>query len=293
MSWGRIDDRMPEHPKWSALERQTDARTWANALAVWTCVLCYANRNETDGEIEAHVLARLTPLGRDALKAADAMVEARLMTRTEHGYALANFTEYNPSRAKKEAEREADRSRKSAGGKASVASRRQPESGKLPGGIRPESDRIPEHPARPGPTRGGEEPPPPPIEPEPVTFRDEIATRWARSYELARGYIPAKADDTATRELATAIEANVAKRGGDRIALLEAILAAYWRDEWPRVHANRASVRNLLGQFDRLLALVADPPKPAEPPKPLTPEEAVAAARARAEAHNRKLRGVA
>lgn len=132
MSWGRVDDRMPEHPKWAALEREHGPRVWADAMAVWAVVLCYANRNETDGAIEETLLARSTPLGRGAVKAAEAMVSVRLMDRTEHGFRLHDFLSYNPSAEKKKAERAADSARKAAS-----------KSAPSPTGIRPESERSP------------------------------------------------------------------------------------------------------------------------------------------------------
>ena len=132
MSWGRIDDRMPEHPKWTALERQFGSKVWAEAMAVWSVVLCYANRNETDGAIEETLLARITPLGRGALKAADAMCEVRLMDRTEHGFRLHDFLAYNPSAEKKKADRLADAARKVT-----------PKPATVPDGLRPDSERSP------------------------------------------------------------------------------------------------------------------------------------------------------
>lgn len=111
MSWGRVDDTMPEHRKWAALEEQFGARTWADAMAVWLCVLCHANRNETDGEIPTSQLVRLTPLGKGATKAADAMVAVGLMRRTESGYAIHDFTDYNPSKRDREEKRKADAER--------------------------------------------------------------------------------------------------------------------------------------------------------------------------------------
>jgi hypothetical protein len=155
MSWGKVDDRLPEHPKWVALERSEGPRMWADALATWVVVLCYANRNETDGFIDEAVLARISPIGRASLKAAAAMVDAGLMTKEATGFRLHGFGDYNPLRAEKEAVRAADRARKNQGV--------QPESARNPTGVQPDSEptrartRARAHPrpvpAPPGPSR--------------------------------------------------------------------------------------------------------------------------------------------
>lgn len=112
MSWGRIDDRMPEHRKWAAIEEAHGARVWADAMALWLCVLCHANRNETDGEIPRVTLSRLTPIDpKSAIRAADAMCEVGLMSKIDNGYRLHDFTSYNPSRAEKESARAAEAER--------------------------------------------------------------------------------------------------------------------------------------------------------------------------------------
>lgn len=152
MSWGKIDDRLPEHPKWMELERKVSPRVWANALATWVVVLCYANRNETDGEIESTLLARISPIGRDALAAADALVDVRLMEKTEHGYRLHDFTEYNPSKAKKVADRKADANRKSGPKPLKAPNGIRTESERTTSGFQEPANRIPDTPARPGPT---------------------------------------------------------------------------------------------------------------------------------------------
>lgn len=140
MSWGRVDDKLVEHPKWVRLEREFGGRTWADALAIWTWVLCYTSRNETDGGIDATVLARATPIGRAAIKTADAMVAVGLMDREGPLYILHDFTEYNPSRAELQAKRQADSERKK--GKHTAS-----ESDRIPTGIQAEPQRIPEPPA--------------------------------------------------------------------------------------------------------------------------------------------------
>lgn len=113
MSWGRVDDNMPEHPKWVALEEEHGARVWADAMALWLCVSCYANRNDTDGAIRASVLKRLCPLSeRAAMRAAEAMVSVELLDRIDGGFRIHNFLEYNDSAERKRLKRAADAARK-------------------------------------------------------------------------------------------------------------------------------------------------------------------------------------
>jgi len=110
MSWGRVDDGMLEHRKWVQLEER-GARVWADCLAVWVACLGYAARQATDGHVPSAWLIRATPLGRAALKSADALVEVGLFERHDDGYVMHDFLEYNESRAERNARREATAAR--------------------------------------------------------------------------------------------------------------------------------------------------------------------------------------
>ena len=100
MSWFRVDDGFPEHPKLAALEG--DPVLWAKALALWVAGNCYATRNRTDGEIARARVARLVPF-RDAVKVAEQLVACGLWEDRGSYFLVHNFLEYNASRAEREA----------------------------------------------------------------------------------------------------------------------------------------------------------------------------------------------
>lgn len=95
MTWVRVDDQMPEHPKWERLEESPER--WARAMSVWVAACCYCSRQLTDGLITRARLSRLTPLGPKAIQAADDLVEARLWERDGDEYRVHDYTHYNPS----------------------------------------------------------------------------------------------------------------------------------------------------------------------------------------------------
>lgn len=111
MSWGRLDDGMLEHRKWLAIEAGHGPRVWADCLAVWTAALLYAHRAKTDGHVPSAWLARGTPLGRVAIKAADVLVEAGLFDVAEDGYEIHDFADYSLSKAERDRRAEATRDR--------------------------------------------------------------------------------------------------------------------------------------------------------------------------------------
>lgn len=91
MAWVRIDDRFDEHPKIAALE--------AAAVQAFIFGLCYCNRNLTDGFIPRAIGARFQ---RRAVKALEA---GGLWERTDTGWRLHDYLEYQPSRQEVERER--------------------------------------------------------------------------------------------------------------------------------------------------------------------------------------------
>jgi len=102
MTWVRIDEGFPEHPKVIA----------AGPIASWlhVCALAYCNRQLTDGVITTAVLARLSDGRRNTAHAA-ALVEAGLWEVIDGGWLIHDFLHYQPSRAKVESERAAARER--------------------------------------------------------------------------------------------------------------------------------------------------------------------------------------
>lgn len=98
MTWVKIDDAMPEHPKVVGL---SDA-----AFRVHISAICYAARNETDGRVSAGAVRQFRWQRR-----VRELVEARLWDPTEDGFAIHDYLDYNPSREQVAAERKASRKR--------------------------------------------------------------------------------------------------------------------------------------------------------------------------------------
>lgn len=87
MTWVRLDDLMPDHPKVAPLSNR--------AFRVHIHGLCYSARALTDGYIPAIIAHRLCPGGR---RAADELVEAGIWARIGDGYEIHDFSEYQQSR---------------------------------------------------------------------------------------------------------------------------------------------------------------------------------------------------
>ncbi len=109
MTWVRVDDQFPDHPKIAA----------AGPLAGWlhVCGLCYCNRNLTDGFIPRTVAHRLTSFDHIGIETGgdgetfavgdDASCEWMAQVLCEHGiwkevaggYAIHDYLEYQLSKA--------------------------------------------------------------------------------------------------------------------------------------------------------------------------------------------------
>ena len=90
MPWVRLDDSMPDDPRYIDL---SDA-----ALALHVRGLCYANRHLTDGAIPAGALARLgTP---EAARELEQSKPHPRWVRTETGWQIQDFHETQPTREK-------------------------------------------------------------------------------------------------------------------------------------------------------------------------------------------------
>lgn len=104
MSWAKIDDRANENRK--LLE------AGAEACWLWTCGLMYANRQQArDGFIPELALGILYPFKSQPKKLAARLVEAGLWVRTEKGYQIHQYHQWNPTAEAVEAERAAGRAR--------------------------------------------------------------------------------------------------------------------------------------------------------------------------------------
>lgn len=88
MSWVKIDDRLPEHPKFFA----TSCRD--RALNLYIIALCYCSRNLTDGVVPKAVMHE----GRGAKRVCESMVAAGLFTENSTSYVVKDYLEWNRSK---------------------------------------------------------------------------------------------------------------------------------------------------------------------------------------------------
>lgn len=90
MTWVRIDDGAPEHPKQIAVG--------APAAWLWVCGLCYCNRQKkSTGFIPAAKVALLYPFARPGAEAlAEKLVAAGLWEKADGGYQVHDYVEYQP-----------------------------------------------------------------------------------------------------------------------------------------------------------------------------------------------------
>jgi hypothetical protein len=102
VSWLKVDDGYPDHPKIHAL--RADA---AVGMALDTAGKCYASRHRTDGLVPAIVVPRLVLGLRRPLAIAERLVEVGLWEREGEDYRIHDYLDYNPSRADLESRREA------------------------------------------------------------------------------------------------------------------------------------------------------------------------------------------
>lgn len=266
MSWFRVDDSFPAHPKLEALGSGAEH---AYAVAMWTLMGADSSARGTDGAVSRARLGRVLPWPARVLDRASAdLVRVGLWIATEDGWQFHDWTHYQPTKEQREKERAATRERQRAWkekrrvGNASGNAVTDAVSNTVSDGVDNTA------PSRPVPSRpnGGEAPPPPdPTEPEETTLRDRVVRRWGATFEAVRGALPAR-DDRSAREVVTWLRANAANVGKPESAILDAVLEAYWREPWPRDRANRASLANLLSQLDRLLAETSTPAASATKP---------------------------
>lgn len=104
MSWVRLDDKFPGHPKVKA----------AGKTAAWLHVagLCYCAQHLTDGKLSESSLVGLGQFsGAQARKLAERLVEVGLWERNGTGYAIHDYLAYNPSKKDVEGKRRTARER--------------------------------------------------------------------------------------------------------------------------------------------------------------------------------------
>jgi hypothetical protein len=93
MTWARIDENAPLHPKL--------IRAGCTAVGLWLAGVCYCNRLLSDGVIPAKDLPMLIPgiSVRTAKRAIRKLVSVGLWHERPGGYEVHDFLDYNPSRA--------------------------------------------------------------------------------------------------------------------------------------------------------------------------------------------------
>lgn len=108
MSWVKLDDQFPEHPKVMAVGPL--------GLALHVSGICYSSRQLTDGFIPASAVARLTDIKGSVLKKTTArVVAAGLWEESPGGFMVHDYLKYNPSRADVLAKRARDSARNRGG----------------------------------------------------------------------------------------------------------------------------------------------------------------------------------
>lgn len=98
MSWIRLDDNFPDHPKVITLSDK--------AFRVYISGLCYSSRYLTDGFLSDPVVNRL-----DGVLSAEELAGVGLWSRAENGWEIASYAEYQSSKEQVEAAKARNRER--------------------------------------------------------------------------------------------------------------------------------------------------------------------------------------
>lgn len=114
--WAKIDDNLWAHPKWINLPD--------SAKALWVSALSYCACYETDGHISTHTLPTLYP-NKHRARAISALVKSGLWEPVNGGYVFHDWEHYQPTKARKDAERKDKRDRMRALRAQSVTSNRR------------------------------------------------------------------------------------------------------------------------------------------------------------------------
>ena len=112
MPWVKLDDKFRTHPKVIAADLE--------AAWFYVCALGYCAEQLTDGEIGAGMVPILAPHVTDPSAAAEKCCTVGLLERTDTGYRVPDYLDYNPPRAKVLADREAAKARRTRSSSADV-----------------------------------------------------------------------------------------------------------------------------------------------------------------------------
>ena len=110
MTWVRIDDQLHSHPKIRHAWRLEPA-----ALGLHLLALSYASCHLTDGTVSEDFVNDQLPVRARRAKAVEALEGAGLWERNGTGWTIHDYLDYNESRARTLARRQADAARKRGG----------------------------------------------------------------------------------------------------------------------------------------------------------------------------------
>lgn len=133
MPWVRLDDRFPSHRKVALLSDR--------AFRLYVSALCWSSENLTEGRIldrELSLVARV----RGTKTVAKELEDARLWDRIEGGWDIHDYLEYNPDRARVQADRDANAARQKAFRERKRAEKEAARNGGS-NGVTPDSEKAP------------------------------------------------------------------------------------------------------------------------------------------------------
>lgn len=281
MTWFRVDDGFPEHPKLEELEHEP-ARYMA-AVTVWTIMGADCARRLTDGIV---TVARLTKvlhrLGKHALIGAEALCGTGLWEKHASGWRFHDWRDYQPSRAdvKKARRQKTERQRRWRNGKDAPTG--EPRDGhvgesvdafvdastqRLGDAPRDAAEVIAPARASPDPTRPDPSPEsksargrashtqplpePPPLEPPTRPTSELVRVAFARRFCEVTSNPPSWSKKNV--DLCGVVGNWLDAKGGDIDRILTRLLDGFFADEWARDHGYP------------LGALANDPPKFLQP----------------------------
>ncbi len=106
MTWFKVDDSFHSHAKLAELEA---GPCFAQAIALWTVAGSWCADQLTDGRVPAAQLRKLVPFA--ATKAASELVRVGLWIEAGGGYQFHGWVDYQPTKARVEADRTASAGR--------------------------------------------------------------------------------------------------------------------------------------------------------------------------------------
>jgi len=103
MGWFRVEDALPDGPKFEKLEREFP-KLYEKAITLWLFAGLFCSRNGTDGRVSEYKMERLVPTLKRYKPVADALISCGLF-EYDGDYLVHDYLDYNPSKAEKDKER--------------------------------------------------------------------------------------------------------------------------------------------------------------------------------------------